>query len=44
MKKQYLEPEMNLLPVDACDVIATSGEHNEHDDIQNYDSVWKITG
>lgn len=40
MKKQYHEPEMNHLPVDACDVIATSGEH---DDIKDYGSVWKIS-
>lgn len=37
MKKQYLEPKMNVLPVDVCDVIATSGEH---DDITDYKSVW----
>ena len=39
MKKQYLEPEINLLPVNACDVIATSGEQ---DDIMNYNSVWGV--
>ena len=39
MKKQYLEPEMNVLPVDVCDVIATSGEH---DDTISYKSVWGI--
>ncbi len=39
MKKQYLEPEMNVLPVDVCDVIATSGEN---DDIKDYKSVWGI--
>lgn len=40
MKKQYLEPEMNVLPVDVCDVIATSGENN--DDTISYKSVWGI--
>lgn len=40
MRKQYLKPEMKALPVDDCDVIATSGEH---DDIKDYDSVWKIS-
>ncbi len=40
MKKQYLEPKMNLLPMDACDVIATSVEH---DDIMDYVSVWNTT-
>lgn len=37
MKKQYLEPEMTALSVDAVDVIATSGER---DDVLDYDSVW----
>ena len=40
MKKQYLEPSVRVLPVDACDVIATSGER---DDIKDYGSVWMIS-
>ena len=39
MKKQYLEPIVRVLPVDACDVIATSGEC---DDIEDYGKIWKI--
>ena len=39
MKKQYLVPEMKTLPVDTCDVIATSGEH---DDYKDYGKVWNI--
>lgn len=41
MKKQYLMPEMSILSVDACDVIATSAAR-AHDDITDYESVWGL--
>ncbi len=41
MKKQYLNPSMTLLPVDSCDVIATSGVQKKyHDDAKSYGEVW----
>ena len=45
MKKQYLNPCMNLVSLDACDILTSSGNETpkaQHDDTMDFGEAFKI--